>query len=413
MTQTSLKDVIEGAAAKYLSRVDADLSVSNGHEIGGLPSAGFTSYLGTPGKGDGEELHFSATWTYLQDDEEPISILGDITWYDSRRRKPERSPEYRLYYEDNDAAEKMNSGDFFLIAKLNDGSLLIVITPAGSLCEHELRTLFEIPTQLQSFQNTPLKQKSISFPVRVLLDEIGVNIFESDNENILELLLSKFGEQLPTTAEMSAFARSRVEIDPFHNPDEAILVWMSEEERLFRVYERYVVSKLITEEICHQEVNVDKFINISLSVQNRRKSRAGHAFEHHLAHLFNCHRIQFEKGSAQRATENRSKPDFLFPSFSAYHDNNYDNQQLRMLGAKTSCKDRWRQVLAEADKIEKKHLITLQMAISKLQLREMSNKNLQLVIPSQIIDGYPEDQRKMIISVSDFIEEIKSIPVSS
>ena len=70
MTQTSLKDVIEGAAAKYLSRVDADLRVSNGHEIGGLPSAGFKSYLGTPGKGDGEENHFSAIWTYLQDDEE-------------------------------------------------------------------------------------------------------------------------------------------------------------------------------------------------------------------------------------------------------------------------------------------------------------------------------------------------------
>jgi hypothetical protein len=30
-----------------------------------------------------------------------------------------------------------------------------------------------------------------------------------------------------------------------------------------------------------------------------------------------------------------------------------------MLGVKTTCSDRWRQVLAEADRIQLKHLLTL------------------------------------------------------
>ena len=42
-----------------------------------------------------------------------------------------------------------------------------------------------------------------------------------------------------------------------------------------------------------------------------------------------------------------------------------------MLAAKTSCKDRWRQVLAEADRIRTKHLLTLEPAISKIQTAEM------------------------------------------
>lgn len=35
-----------------------------------------------------------------------------------------------------------------------------------------------------------------------------------------------------------------------------------------------------------------------------------------------------------------------------------------MLGAKTTIKERWRQVLEEANRIERKHLITLEPAVS-------------------------------------------------
>ena len=78
-----------------------------------------------------------------------------------------------------------------------------------------------------------------------------------------------------------------------------------------------------------------------------------------------------------------------------------------MLGAKTTAKDRWRQVLEEADRIERKHLITLEGAISEYQTDEMISRNLQLVIPKEIHATYSERQQKWLYSVSDFLQEVR------
>lgn len=74
-----------------------------------------------------------------------------------------------------------------------------------------------------------------------------------------------------------------------------------------------------------------------------------------------------------------------------------------MLGVKTSAKERWRQVLAEADRIDNKHLITLEPAISKNQTDEMIAQNLQLVLPQPLMETYTEEQQADLITLSDFI----------
>ena len=78
-----------------------------------------------------------------------------------------------------------------------------------------------------------------------------------------------------------------------------------------------------------------------------------------------------------------------------------------MLGAKSTCKDRWRQVLSEADRIEKKHLLTLESAISENQTNEMIDKQLQLVLPLPIHETYTKTQRLWLYSVKMFLEEVK------
>ncbi|MEJ1958214.1 MAG: type II restriction endonuclease [Nitrosomonadales bacterium] len=78
-------------------------------------------------------------------------------------------------------------------------------------------------------------------------------------------------------------------------------------------------------------------------------------------------------------TENKSKPDFIFPGQTEYHNPAFNPLNLTMLGVKSTCKDRWRQVLAEADRIKRKHLLTLEAAISTNQTDEMQAKDLQLV----------------------------------
>ena len=78
-----------------------------------------------------------------------------------------------------------------------------------------------------------------------------------------------------------------------------------------------------------------------------------------------------------------------------------------MLGVKSTCKDRWRQVLAEADRIDQKHLLTLEAAISINQTAEMQSKQLQLVVPAAVHDSYTSAQRAWLMDVeafSDFVQ---------
>ncbi len=80
-----------------------------------------------------------------------------------------------------------------------------------------------------------------------------------------------------------------------------------------------------------------------------------------------------------------------------------------MLGAKSSCKERWAQVLREADKIKAKHLLTLEPGISESQTAEMQRSNLQLVLPRSIHTTHSSLQRNWLMDVSGFLAAIKSL----
>ncbi len=77
-----------------------------------------------------------------------------------------------------------------------------------------------------------------------------------------------------------------------------------------------------------------------------------------------------------------------------------------MLAAKSTCKDRWRQVLSEAERIKIKHLCTLEEGISPAQTAEMARQHLQLVVPKRIHESYREEQRRRLLTVEDFIAEV-------
>lgn len=152
--------------------------------------------------------------------------------------------------------------------------------------------------------------------------------------------------------------------------------------------------------------------NQGLFAHARLASLAGHSFARdtsaHIRNLFKKHALKFEQGAKAPVTENSARPDFLFPSFNAYHDKSFPTERLIMLGAKTTCKDRWRQVLSEAARIESKHLITMEAAISEAQTNEMVAHKLQLVIPASIHMTINAGQRGQLLDVSGFIDIVKS-----
>jgi len=130
----------------------------------------------------------------------------------------------------------------------------------------------------------------------------------------------------------------------------------------------------------------------------------GLSLQHHLAALFSTKTLRF---TAQARTEGKNRPDFIFPGEGEYRDANFNSDLLTMLGAKSTVKERWRQILVEADRIKNKHLCTLEPGISKDQTEEMRRQNVQLVLPANLHETYDPLQRTSIWSLNRFVEFVR------
>ena len=180
------------------------------------------------------------------------------------------------------------------------------------------------------------------------------------------------------------------------DPDLYILKWIESEYELFRRLEEKIYSAIYKNAFN----NCQALIDFANSILNRRKSRAGKSLEHHLATVFTIANLKFEE---QVVTEDNKKPDFIFPNGEAYHNLLFPAEKLVFLGAKTTCKDRWRQVLNEANRIDTKFLFTLQQGISKNQLKEMKHEHLILVVPQAYKKFFDKEYQDEIYTLSSFI----------
>jgi len=79
-----------------------------------------------------------------------------------------------------------------------------------------------------------------------------------------------------------------------------------------------------------------------------------------------------------------------------------------MLASKTTCKDRWRQILNEADRIAPKHLVTLQQGVSENQFTEMIAAGVTLVVPRKLHESYPSKIQPQLLTLEQFILETKA-----
>ena len=394
MSQLSV--YFSGIGAKRLSNVEINPNSSNQHEFNGVNE--FRAIFGD------DKVIFEGKFIYLDDDpDQIITEEGNLTWYDARANHATRT-EYRLYYSTNSVMSNSNVGDIVTIGKIGKNKLAVIIAPEGSTTEQQIQWLFgleEVGNKL-IVRNINTDDQVLNYAGKYIISTLGFEI-EDTTPDYLEQLLDKFGNIFPTTAEFSEYARSTVtDVSAIEEPDKTIISWLEREELLFKTLERHIVSQRLDKGFTG---DVDGFISYSLSVQNRRKSRAGHSFENHLASIFQLNNLLFSKGEK---TERNNKPDFLFPTIDNYRNPHFNSELLTMLGAKTTAKDRWRQVLSEAERIPNKHLITLEPGISSNQTIEMMEQNLQLIIPAPIVETYSEAQQEVIISLSDFIDIVRN-----
>lgn len=176
------------------------------------------------------------------------------------------------------------------------------------------------------------------------------------------------------------------------------------------VQEEYTLYKMVERKIYQPEIqrlftSIDDFLKTAQSILQARKSRAGRSLENHVEYLL----VQSGIPHQMRPTVDNTVPDVIIPNKAAYDDLAYPREKLFILGIKTTCKDRWRQVLKEAPKIERKHILTLQSGITLTQLTEMESSNVTLIVPESLHKEYPAEKRP--ISIQKFLDDLKKVYV--
>lgn len=371
----------EIAFCKFLAANDT--KATKAHQAGYLVSkSAWEMFLkNEPKKGENIKVDITIKW---QDDFETDSIF---TYYGAsknefRLTKFERKFPYR---------EEDNVGDLFVLAKKGEKYFEAYILESSDDIE-DFFSAFNISSN--DTNGIIPKQFELTSESRLI--------------SCFEAYLSSLTVDFPSTFDLAGNSRNCYNnaygITPKiiqSNLDKELLKWIDSEFQLFKTIENDRYQKRIEKPF----QTVEELIKTANTILQRRKSRAGKSLELHLAEIFRVSQLNF---SAQAVTEDKKKPDFLFPTEEQYHNPKFDHNKLIMLASKTTCKDRWRQILNEADRIKTKHLFTLQQGISSNQLDEMYKHNVCLVVPQPYLKSFPENFKDKILTLDSFIRFAKA-----
>jgi len=361
-----------------------DTGKTGGHQYGyHLHKTAWRLFFNSPGiKGLNKDTFIRVKW---QDDFETTSRF---IYYGVGTRN-----EYRLtrFGKGFPFLNDENVGDLLIISKIKDDYYVayvlskdeeideffsaLNITPldTNGLIPRQLKLSFE--DKLIQCYNKYIESLKVDFPPTIDLAVNARNCFMKTNNLTSKKIVS--------------------------DPDKIILDWLNSEFDLFKILENNRYNKIIKNPFN----SVEDLVLTANTILNRRKSRAGKSLEHHLEEIFRTYTLTYQ---TQVITENNKKPDFIFPDIDSYNNPKFDRNKLTFLAAKTTCKDRWIQILNEADRIETKHLFTLQQSISKNQLDEMYRYKVCLVIPNAYHQSFPKEYRNKILTLKSFIDFVSS-----
>ena len=208
-------------------------------------------------------------------------------------------------------------------------------------------------------------------------------------------------EKFPSTLEVF---KKAIELAPYRDLaiDERLVQRRQCEYSVFRSVEYVELSKIIQDRF----QSTSHFLDTAQSVLQRRKSRSGRSLELHVRAILKEENVEFEP---QPTVETSNRPDFIFPSQADYANPAFPVERLRMLGCKSTVKERWEQVVGEADRIPVKHLFTLQEGVSETQYDKMKTRGVRLVVPRPLHSNYPVSVRAELMSLEDFVNETKGL----
>jgi hypothetical protein len=368
------------AILKFISRNDVGLT--GGHQCGYyLPKAVWQMFTTHPPvKGENAESTVTVQWQGGR-----TTTESHVKWYGKNTRSEYRLTSFGLR--------------FPWITHQNVGNLLVLI-PKNH--KEFIAYVFDRDEDIEEIRAT-----------------LGLETFErwgayeggspkvGTEDECIERHFQEFAEHLtdfPDGLTFSAAARQTLLEckGTFHSStiDDQLMDCVDVEYKLFRRVER----KLCGSEITRPFRDVDDFVQTASRLLNRRKSRAGRSLENHVDYLLS----QAQIPHMMRPAGIDGRPDIVIPSQDAYHSSSYPINKVFIIGVKTTCKDRWRQVLNEGTKVPTKYILTIQPGISSKQLREMHRANVTLVVPKRLHRDYPSSRAVTLLNMQEFIDSIRS-----
>ena len=229
---------------------------------------------------------------------------------------------------------------------------------------------------------------------------------------------------VPGTTDMAAMAQSQYlkaqglsSLDPFSMdaPGDAVMqISRDIEYRLFQDFEMKMRSmqligiilgldsgKMTVERALRSLISdfalVDKVL---LSAAQQRKSRAGKSFELHIERLLRDGSVPHE---VQVVIASKKRPDFVLPSYRMYMDDQRSNDAALVLSAKTTLRERWKQVHSEIRNCEL-YLATVDENVAASAIVEMGEAGIRLVVPESLktSDAAVYRRQSNVISFAEF-----------
>jgi hypothetical protein len=380
LCEKAISEALEhgNAILKFIS--PNDVGITGSHQCGFyLPKSAWEMYTPyAPEKGRRDKHAVSIIWP---DGRETKSA---VTWYGKKTRS-----EYRL---------TRFGRDFPYLTADNVGDLLVLIpiSPA-EFSAYVFDLDDDIDEALAALGVEPFERWGIY--------RNGVVQIESEDKCI-DRKTRKFAGQLTAFPDGETFSRETRRI---LGECLAALAKLSADDVLMKCYEtEYQLFRVVERQVCQSEIvrsfrDVDDFLRTASSIMNRRKSRAGRSLENHVDYLLTRAGIPHQ----MRPMTIDGKPDVIIPSVEAYHNQSYPTDKLFVVGIKTTCKDRWRQVLNEGRRVTRKHIFTIQQGISTNQLSEMNRAGVTLIVPKPLHSVYPARNPATMLNLQEFISSVK------
>lgn len=235
--------------------------------------------------------------------------------------------------------------------------------------------------------------------------------------------------KMPSTLELAEEAKTRFlrenglpNLDPWklENPGDILReISRGVEWELFREYQKRERAVMLVRMIMSDvpgpitaKSSIMSLVNLlpeidglMLSASQQRKSRAGYSFEHHIESMLMDGQIPHEK---QVVIEAKKRPDFILPSLAGLRAPKQGNSSGLILSAKTTLRERWKQVEREMKGGGELFLATVDENIASNAIKEMGEMGINLVVPEALMNSKETEYagHKNVLSFAIFFHDV-------